>query len=105
MREGCEMSPLPELRVALEFVHTLMVFSDNNVRKDNENKEYETTLLTQVTGLHSALKRMDSGNISFSALADARNNTAPLLNGLYAGCRIKDGRGFTLTFNKMSEGT
>ena len=30
------VTPLPELRKALEFIHTLMVYSDNNFKKDNE---------------------------------------------------------------------
>lgn len=36
MREVGEVNLLPELRAALDFIHTLMVFSDNNFRKDNE---------------------------------------------------------------------
>lgn len=36
MREVGTVNVLPELRAALEFIHTLMVFSDNNFRKDNE---------------------------------------------------------------------
>ncbi|EDS5484024.1 hypothetical protein JHG98_004322 [Salmonella enterica] len=36
MYEVREYHSLRELRVALEFIHTLMMFSDNNFRKDNE---------------------------------------------------------------------
>lgn len=36
MCEVREYNPLPKLRTALEFIHTLMMFSDNNFRKDNE---------------------------------------------------------------------
>lgn len=50
----------------------------------SEYKEYETTIMTQITELRSALKRLDSGNMDFNALTEARTNTATLLNGLYA---------------------
>lgn len=36
IREVGEENLLPELHTALDFIHTLMVFSDNNFRKDNE---------------------------------------------------------------------
>lgn len=36
MCEVREYNSLPKLRTALEFIHTLMMFSDNNFRKDNE---------------------------------------------------------------------
>lgn len=36
IREVEKENPLPELHSALEFIHTLMVYSDNNFKKDNE---------------------------------------------------------------------
>lgn len=36
MCEVREYNSLPKLRAALEFIHTLMMYSDNNFRKDNE---------------------------------------------------------------------
>lgn len=50
----------------------------------SEYKEYETAIMEQITRLRSDLKRLDSSNMDFKALADAHNNTAAMLNGLYA---------------------
>lgn len=47
-------------------------------------KEYEAAIMTQITGLRASLKRLDAGNMDFKTLAETRDQTATLLNGLYA---------------------
>lgn len=49
-----------------------------------EYKEYETAIMTHITELRASLKRLNSGEMDFKALSTAQNNTASLLNGLYA---------------------
>lgn len=49
-----------------------------------EYKEYEATIMTQITGLRASLKRLDSGAMDYNALTEAHHNTTTLLSGLYA---------------------
>lgn len=49
-----------------------------------EYKEYEASIMAQVTALRSSLKRLDTHEVDLGTLAETRNKTQSLLSGLYA---------------------
>lgn len=49
-----------------------------------EYKEYEASIMTQVTELRSSLKRLDTREVDLGTLAETRTKTVSLLSGLYA---------------------
>ncbi|GKX59676.1 LemA family protein [Leminorella grimontii] len=49
-----------------------------------EYKDYEATIMKQVTELRASLKQLDTGAMDLNALSETRSKTTALLNGLYA---------------------